>query len=321
MNDFYSKLVLKTLKPIDNPDDLILSLDSIEFHIPEILRLDFSRTSVYIHKDDNGICEFEVYGTDFDYDTFKADYEKLGLKEEDFNESYFDLILSENFRVTEVNVSCRDRKHDGKHIPLEIEKIQLFFENEIGETVVDLTSKVTAGCIEMISYSDNPDLNRLAGIICFAEEYSGFCKSFANAFINSVATDTEELERKGRQALASIRDGSIDDFLISACGWSLESLMKQAYILPDSDLEFHKEIISATFVSVWDDNIRKETPCKINTITREIFDIEYGIDKEVEDVCELCAEYVSIDEIDFPAVPRGAYEKGQRLSFWYGETE
>ena len=48
MDNFYAKLILKTMKPITNADDLIVSLDTIEFQMPELLRLDFSKTRVII---------------------------------------------------------------------------------------------------------------------------------------------------------------------------------------------------------------------------------------------------------------------------------
>ena len=89
MDNFYAKLILKTMKPITNADDLIVSLDTIEFQMPELLRLDFSKTKRYVRKNDDGTCEIELYGYEFDYDTYKMDYEKLGLEAWDFDADYF----------------------------------------------------------------------------------------------------------------------------------------------------------------------------------------------------------------------------------------
>ena len=48
MDKFYGKVVFETAVPVENPDNLILFLNSIEFQKPELLRLDFAtiRTSV-----------------------------------------------------------------------------------------------------------------------------------------------------------------------------------------------------------------------------------------------------------------------------------
>ena len=321
MDDFYAKIVLNTVEKIDNTDDLMLSLDTIEFQLPELLRLDFVKTKVFFKKNEDGTCQIEVYGLNFDYNTYKADYEKLSLVPEDFTYNYFDSIFNGSFKVTEILVECTDRKDVNRLIPLELEKIQLVFSTEIGESIIDFSSKVTGYCLEKLNCCEEPDLIKLAGFISRNEEYSGFCEAFTKAFVESISTDNEKLEWKGRCALKSIQDNSIDDLLISVCGWSLESLMKKAYIIPDRDSRFHKEIIDATFVSIWDDDVRKETACKINTKTREIFDIEHKFDKDDEELFECYSEYVSIDGIDFPAVPEDAYKSGQKLSFWYGENE
>ncbi len=73
MDKMYAELVFETRSPIANPENLIVSLDTIEFRVPELLRLDFStiRTKIYTRND--GICELKVYGFDFNYEIFKAD--------------------------------------------------------------------------------------------------------------------------------------------------------------------------------------------------------------------------------------------------------
>ena len=58
-------------------------------------------------------------------------------------------------------------------------------------------------------------------------------------------------------------------------------------------------IKNATFVSVWDDGIEIKTNCKVNTETREIFDIEKAHVDGLEIVNE---EYVTIDGMDYNAV-------------------
>lgn len=322
MEEFYAKVVLKTLNPIENPDNLIVSLDTIEFQMPELLRLDFSKSKRYIHKIEDGTCEIELYGYDFDYDTYEMDYEKLRLKPWDFDADYFDSILNGYLKVTEILVDCTDSSNPERAIPLHLEKVQLVFSTEIGETLIDFTSKITSGCIEKLAYSEPPDLHRIAETVSYYGEYSGFCKSFANALLESIRTDDEKPERLGRYALKAIKETNFDDFLIAICGWSLESLMKQAHIIPDNESMFHDEIIDATLVGVWDEEVREELSCKVNTKTREIFDIEHDFDesKGKEDFDNF-EEFVSIDGIEFPVVPKDEFESGQKLAFWYGEDE
>ena len=93
MDKMYAEIVFETGIPILNPKDLIISLDTIEFMVPELLRLDFSiiRSKIYTRND--GICELKVYGYDFNYETFKADYEKLGIEPDGFVYGYFKSLL------------------------------------------------------------------------------------------------------------------------------------------------------------------------------------------------------------------------------------
>ena len=319
MDNFYAKLILKTMKPITNADDLIVSLDTIEFQMPELLRLDFSKTKRYVRKNDDGTCEIELYGYEFDYDTYKMDYEKLGLEAWDFDADYFDSILNGNLKVTEVIVDCTDKNNPEEPIPLHLEKIQLVFEMEIGETIIDFTSKISAGCVEKLSYSENVDLIHLADMVSYYGDYSSFCESFADALMKSIATADEKPERLGRYALMAIKDNSFDDFLIAICGYSLETLMRMAHILPNTRSK--KEVIDATFVSIWDDDVRLETPCKVNVRTKEISDIEHTPDGDKEEVFECNGEFVMINGIDFPAIPQDEFECGRKLAFWYGENE
>ena len=55
-------------------------------------------------------------------------------------------------------------------------------------------------------------------------------------------------------------------------------------------------IKGALFVSVWDGGVEIETPCKVNTETKEVFDII--IARYDGDVLE--KEYIEIDGEEFP---------------------
>ena len=172
-----------------------------------------------------------------------------------------------------------------------------------------------------LAYAGDTDLLRIADVLTQYGDYDAFLESFSNVFLQSIETDDEKPVRLGRYALKAIKDNSLDDFLIAICGWSLESLMKKALIIPDVESQFHKEIEEATFVSIWDDDIRQEAPCKVNTRTREIFDIEHSSSENEEEVYECNGEFVMIDGIEFPAIPQDEFECGRKLAFWYGENE
>lgn len=74
-----------------------------------------------------------------------------------------------------------------------------------------------------------------------------------------------------------------------------------------------ENIINATFVSVWDGGTAIETECKINTITREVFDI-IPVEADV-DVLE--RQYVIIDGQEYDIVRvDGADEVGES-EYWF----
>ena len=66
-------------------------------------------------------------------------------------------------------------------------------------------------------------------------------------------------------------------------------------------------IKNATFTSVWDGGYEVTTNCKVDTETKEVFDIE-TVDVDV-DVLE--EEYVTIDGIDY------AVSDSEDMEYWY----
>ena len=69
-------------------------------------------------------------------------------------------------------------------------------------------------------------------------------------------------------------------------------------------------IKNATFTSVWDGGFEVTTACKVNTETKEVFDIEVS-EGTAELVNELDAEFVTIDGEEYSVSSDGATE------FWY----
>nr|DAG49273.1 MAG TPA: hypothetical protein [Caudoviricetes sp.] len=74
------------------------------------------------------------------------------------------------------------------------------------------------------------------------------------------------------------------------------------------------------FTSVWDGGFEITTKCKVNTETKEIFDIEVS-ESTADAVNELDEEYVTIDGIDYRAVTAeyaNLYpEEMDDETFWY----
>lgn len=68
-------------------------------------------------------------------------------------------------------------------------------------------------------------------------------------------------------------------------------------------------IKSATFTSVWDGGYEITTNCKVDTETKEVFDIEMA---DVDDSLDtLEAEFVAIDGVDYPI------SNDDMTEYWY----
>lgn len=318
MDKMYAEIVFETRIPIVNPENLIVSLDTIEFRVPELLRLDFSTIRTTIYKRNDGTCELKVYGFDFDYETFKADYEKLGIEPDGFVYEYFKSLF-DKLKVTEIIVDCSDKRKKLLSIPLCLKDIKLYFDHIGGDIAIDFTQKVTAQCRKKLLDGSEPDLMTVISEIYENSDYSCYRKAFANALLESIRTDDEKPERMGRYIMKAIKENSFDDFVIALCGWSLKSLMQQAYILRDDDCKFHDEIIDAKLIVVLDGDVREELSCKVNTKTREVYDIDRDCDGSKGNVdFDDSIEYISIEEIDFPVVSE-KFKSVNSLVFWYGD--
>ena len=318
MDKMYAEIVFETRIPIVNPENLIVSLDTIEFRVPELLRLDFSTIRTTIYKRNDGTCELKVYGCDFDYETFKADYEKLGIEPDGFVYEYFKSLF-DKLKVTEIIVDCSDKRKKLLSIPLCLKDIKLYFDHIGGDIAIDFTQKVTAQCRKKLLDGSEPDLMTVISEIYENSDYSCYRKAFANALLESIRTDDEKPERMGRYIMKAIKENSFDDFVIALCGWSLKSLMQQAYILRDDDCKFHDEIIDAKLIVVLDGDVREELSCKVNTKTREVYDIDRDCDGSKGNVdFDDSIEYISIEEIDFPVVSE-KFKSVNSLVFWYGD--
>lgn len=91
------------------------------------------------------------------------------------------------------------------------------------------------------------------------------------------------------------------------CG---EHLSKQSDAAADNKSKY---CINAEFTSVWDGGTAITTDCKVNLLSREIYDIRVS-DDTADLVNELDEEYIVIDGERFPACQKGDAEHG---NFWY----
>lgn len=66
-------------------------------------------------------------------------------------------------------------------------------------------------------------------------------------------------------------------------------------------------IKNATFTSVWDGGCEVTSNCKVNTETKEVFDI--GVIDIDMDILE--EEYVTIDNVDYPV------SRDEDTEYWY----
>lgn len=78
----------------------------------------------------------------------------------------------------------------------------------------------------------------------------------------------------------------------------------------------------ATFTSVWNGGYEITTSCKVNTVTREIFDIEIAgdlVDDEGDELEILDREYVTVDGIEYCAGSVYSETEGwnQNKDYWY----
>ena len=82
----------------------------------------------------------------------------------------------------------------------------------------------------------------------------------------------------------------------------------------------------ATFISIWDDGICVASPCKVDTETREIFDIgENDYDGDDGELDILQSEWVRIDDEEYLASPAEDLElnessyapEQERPVYWY----
>ena len=146
MDKFYGRIVFETVVQIDNPNNLVLFLNSIEFQKPELLRLDFATIRTSVSKDPDGKCTLTVNCFDLDYDTYKVDYERLGLEPDGFTYDYFKSISNDSLKLTDISAECIDNIDDSKEIPLKLRNIRLYFDHHSGDKYLDFEKYATEEC-------------------------------------------------------------------------------------------------------------------------------------------------------------------------------
>ena len=76
-------------------------------------------------------------------------------------------------------------------------------------------------------------------------------------------------------------------------------------------------IKNATFTSVWDGGYEVATNCKVDTETREVFDIEVNDNADdIEGLNNLDYEHITIDGEEFDVINKDLNDVGV-TDFWY----
>ena len=87
------------------------------------------------------------------------------------------------------------------------------------------------------------------------------------------------------------------------------------YVVQDYLTKVKNSVVNATFISVWDGGTEIASPCKVNTETKEIFDIE-----KVDTVCDvnvLDGEYIKIGENLYGACRKEDADSTPGYWYWY----
>lgn len=75
-------------------------------------------------------------------------------------------------------------------------------------------------------------------------------------------------------------------------------------------------IKNGLFTSVWDGGFEITAKCKVNTETKEVFDIEVS-ESNADMVEHLDEEYVTIDGVDYSAANHDDIDEDDKETYWY----
>ena len=73
----------------------------------------------------------------------------------------------------------------------------------------------------------------------------------------------------------------------------------------------------AIFTSVWDGGVEITTNCKVNTKTKEIFDVQKYNGDDLEPLESLEEEYITIDGERYEALNTADFPNIRETDFWY----
>jgi hypothetical protein len=78
-------------------------------------------------------------------------------------------------------------------------------------------------------------------------------------------------------------------------------------------------IVKAINLTMWDNGFILEQPCKVNTETSQVFDIEHDLET-LNTLETLQGEWVIVNGVKFPLVPKDEYNSHDKNTFWYNEN-
>ena len=85
----------------------------------------------------------------------------------------------------------------------------------------------------------NEELRKKVLEVMQRDDCQGAYENLAEAFFNSINTDDEPYNKIGYNLLMAFLNNNVSDATSALCGWSLESLMVKAGILPDTEHIFN----------------------------------------------------------------------------------
>lgn len=165
--------------------------------------------------------------------------------------------------------------------------------------------------------------------------------AFAETLKNEIASDEENNDSVCRQLIRAVLSNDAEGVCLALSGWTLNSLLKKARVIPDIDGTFYQGPMQAYVVA--EDIYGNEwfTPCEVNMQTFEVFNIEHEKGDKHSDA-EIIGEYICFDDMEdyrFPLNPKDSVFSGyceektdcydedaefdfsDVISYWYGENE
>lgn len=135
------ELVYRTLVPVPDYENYVMSIGTVTFAMPEELSLDFSLTEGSQYPNEDGTITVRVSIKDFDARIYEEQYEEFGVKDK-LTYSFFRSRLKETC-LTEVYTEYVNR-HEETFLPVTLESAVLAFSNG---KCLDYSKRISAAAL------------------------------------------------------------------------------------------------------------------------------------------------------------------------------